>query len=66
MSVVYIKIYHHTNGIVYSKQKACTVMSKDEHDNVTVKYYNTETKEYETRVLHKNQYSETPYLMDFD
>jgi hypothetical protein len=66
MSVVYIKTYYYENGIVFSKQKTCTVIDRDDYDNVTVNYYNNETKQYETRVLHKTQYSETPYLMDFD
>jgi hypothetical protein len=66
MSVVYVKILHSENGITFTKQKVCTVINTDQYDNVTVKYYNSDTKEYEIRVLHKTQYSETPFLMEFD
>jgi hypothetical protein len=65
-NVVYIKILHYENGVVYPKQKVCTIIDKDQYDSVTVKYYNDETKEYETRALLRTQYSETPFLMDFD
>jgi hypothetical protein len=62
----YIKVLHYENGVIYTKQKVCSVLSVDQHENVTVKYYNGDTKEYEIRVLHKDQYSTTPFLMDFD
>ncbi len=66
MSLVYVKILHSENGITFTKQKVCTVIDMDKYDNVTVKYYNSDTKEYEIRVLQKTQYSETPFLMEFD
>jgi hypothetical protein len=66
MGVVYIKYSLYENGIIYTKQKVCSVIHKDQHDNVTVKMYNNDIKDYEIRVLREGQYSTTAYLMDFD
>lgn len=67
MSVVYIKMLHYDNGVTYSKQKVCTVISEDDNnETITVKMYNDEVKDYEIRVLMKNQYSTHPYLMEFE
>jgi hypothetical protein len=65
-NVVYVKVSHYENGIIYTKQKVCTVIDKDEYDSVTLKYFNQETKKYEIKALPLGQYSTTPYLMDFD
>ena len=64
--VVYVKVSLYENGNIFTKQKVCSVIHKDQHDNVTVKMYNNDIKDYEIRVLMKGQYSITPYLMDFD
>ena len=66
MGVVYIKYSLYENGIIYTKQKVCSVIHKDLHDNVTVKMYNNDIKDYEIRVLREGQYSTTPHIMDFD
>jgi hypothetical protein len=41
-------------------------MDEDHHGNLTVKIYNDEISEYETKVLRTDQFSDSPYLMDFD
>lgn len=64
--VVYIKYSLYENGIIYTKQKVCSVIHKDECNNVTVKMYNSDIKDHEIRVLMEGQYSTTPYLIDFD
>lgn len=67
MSVVYVKMLHYDNGVIYSKQKVCTVISEDDNnETITVKMYNDEVKDYEIRALMKNQYSTHPYLMEFE
>jgi len=66
MAVVYVKFLHNENGVTYTKQKVCTILDEDQYGNVTVKIYNDEVKDYELRVLREGQYSNTPYLMDFD
>ena len=66
MAVVYVKFLHNENGVTYTKQKVCTILDEDQYGNVTVKIYNDEIKDYELRVLREGQYSNTPYLMDFD
>ena len=42
------------------------ILDEDQYGNVTVKIYNDEIKDYELRVLREGQYSNKPYLMDFD
>lgn len=64
--VVYVKVSLYENGITHTKQKVCNVIHKDEYNNVTVKMYNKEIKDYEIRVLREGQYSTTPHIMDFD
>ena len=64
--LVYVKYLHNVNGITYSKQKVGTVMDEDHHGNLTVKIYNDEISEYETKVLRTDQFSDSPYLMDFE
>lgn len=66
MAVVYVKFLHNENGVTYTKQKVCTILDEDQYGNVTVKLYNDEVKDYELRVLREGQYSNKPYLMDFD
>ncbi len=66
MAVVYVKFLHNENGVTYTKQKVCTILDEDQYGNVTVKIYNDEVKDYELRVLREGQYSNKPYLMDFD
>ena len=66
MAVVYVKFLHNENGVTYTKQKVCTILDEDQYGNVTVKIYNDDIKDYELRVLRENQYSNVPYLMDFD
>ena len=66
MAVVYVKFLHNENGVTYTKQKVCTILDEDQYGNVTVKIYNDEIKDYELRVLREVQYSNKPYLMDFD
>lgn len=66
MAVVYVKFLHNENGVTYTKQKVCTILDEDQYGNVTVKIYNDEVKDYELRVLREEQYSNKPYLMDFD
>lgn len=66
MAVVYVKFLHNENGVTYTKQKVCTILDEDQYGNVTVKIYNDEIKDYELRVLREGQYSNKPYLMDFD
>jgi hypothetical protein len=66
MAVAYVKFLHNENGVTYTKQKVCTILDEDQYGNVTVKIYNDEVKDYELRVLREGQYSNTPYLMDFD
>ena len=66
MAVVYVKFLHNENGVTYTKQKVCTILDEDQYGNVTVKIYNDEVKDYELRVLREGQYSNEPYLMDFD
>ena len=66
MATVYVKFLHNENGVNYTKQKVCTVLSEDHYGNLTVELYNDEQKDYEIRVLQKGQFSHTPYLMDFD
>jgi hypothetical protein len=66
MAVVYVKFLHNENGVNYTKQKVCTVLSEDQYGNLTVRLYNDEHKDHEIRVLQKGQFSHTPYLMDFD
>jgi len=65
-NVVYVKVSYYENGVVLLKQKVCTVIDKDEYENVTVKFFNNETKNYEIKVLTLGQYSTTPHLMEFD
>ena len=65
-NTVYVKVSYYENGVIYTKQKVCTVIDRDEYDSVTVKYFNTETKKNEIKALPLGQYSETPYLIDFD
>ena len=66
MAVVYVKFLHNENGVTYTKQKVCTILDEDQYGNVTVKLYNDEVEDYELRVLREGQYSNKPYLMDFD
>jgi hypothetical protein len=66
MAVVYVKFLHNENGVTYTKQKVCTILDEDHHGNVTVKIYNDDIKDYELMVLREGQYSNKPYLMDFD
>lgn len=66
MAVVYVKFLHNENGVTYTKQKVCTILDEDYHGNVTVKIYNDEIKDYELMVFREDQYSNVPYLMDFD
>jgi hypothetical protein len=66
MAVVYVKFLHNENGATYTKQKVCTILDEDQHGNVTVKIYNDDIKDYELMVLREDQYSNVPYLMDFD
>ena len=66
MAVVYVKFLHNENGVTYTKQKVCTILDEDQYGNVTVKIYKDEVKDYELRVLREGQYSNKPYLMDFD
>lgn len=68
MSVVYVKIIK-CDGPgtgIRTTQKVCTVISKDHNDNVMVKMFNNETKEYETISLRYGEYSEHPHLMEFE
>jgi hypothetical protein len=66
MATVYVKYLHSENGVTYTKQKVCTVLSEDQYGNLTVRIYNDEHKDHEIRVLREGQYSHSPYLMDFD
>jgi hypothetical protein len=65
MGVVYIKMIYSENGVSYTKQKVCTVLSEDQHGNLTVRLFNEEHNDHEIRVLREDQYSRTPFLMDF-
>ena len=64
--VVYVKVSLYENGNIFTKQKVCNVIHEDEYNNVTVKMYNSDIKDYEIRVLKDGQYSTTPHIMDFD
>jgi len=66
MGVVYVKFSIYDNGFIYTKQKVCSVLHEDQYSNVTVKMYNSEIKDYEIRVLKKDQYSKTPHIIEFD
>jgi hypothetical protein len=66
MSVVYVKMFHNENEVTYSTQKVLTVVDTDQYGNVTAKWYNDKIKDYEIVVLRPDQFSEKPFLMDFN
>jgi hypothetical protein len=66
MKPMYIKLWVKDEIGVRQKQKVITPISIDKHGNVTAKFYNDNTKEYEVMVFRTDQVSESPYLMDFD
>jgi hypothetical protein len=66
MAVVYVKMFHNEKEVTYSTQKVLTVVDTDQYGNVTAKWYNDKIKDYEIVVLRPDQFSKTPFLMDFN
>jgi hypothetical protein len=59
-------MFHNENEVTYSTQKVLTVVDTDQYGNVTAKWYNDKIKDYEIVVLRPDQFSEKPFLMDFN
>jgi len=63
MKTIYFKFFEHDGRHVVQKQKAATVISEDPNGIVTVEY--TMNGKKEIKVLHEDQYSTSPFLIDF-